>query len=496
MAVKRALGAGRARLVRGLLMEGLLLATAGGTGGLVLTFWSRKALTTILTAGIGTAPLAAQPLELSVDPSLVAATFGLAMVAALLFSLLPALRLTRGSAGAEMKHQVVGAPTPKLTIGRLLVALQIGASIPLVVGAMLFLRTLANLGAVELGFNPHGVVFFRVDPAKAVVDPVAQAAMYQNLLNRVQSISGVTSASLVENVLLSGWTSNTRMTIGAEKTEFSPYANAVGPGFLDTMGMRLIAGRAIGVQDRTGAPDVGVLNQTAAKAMFGETAPIGQVVSAFQRKIEIVGVVSDSLYDKQRGAVRPTMFDSALQRAGYGGHHIVLRTTVPVDAIEPELRRAVADVSRDLPVPQIKTQVAQMQESTIRERVFTQVLTMFGGFALLLACIGLHGVTSYSVARRTSEMGIRLALGAQRRQVLWLVQRQVLLLAVAGVLIGVPLALLAAPFVGSLLFGVAPTDYAVIAIAAAVMLLVATGAGLMPARRAANLDPLKALRTE
>ena len=173
-----------------------------------------------------------------------------------------------------------------------------------------------------------------------------------------------------------------------------------------------------------------------------------------------------------------------------------MRTNLPPDVLDSQVRRAVTEVRRDLPVPQILSQVAQIQESTMRERVFTEMLMLFGGFALLLACIGLHGVTSYSVARRTSEMGIRLALGAQRRQVLWLVQRQVIVLAVAGLAIGVPLALMAAPLVGALLFGVAPTDYAAIATAGAVMLFVAIGAGFMPARRAARLDPLKALRTE
>jgi len=169
---------------------------------------------------------------------------------------------------------------------------------------------------------------------------------------------------------------------------------------------------------------------------------------------------------------------------------------VPVEVLEPQLRQAVAAISRDLPVPQVRTQVAQIQDSTIRERVFAQMLMLFGGFALLLACIGLHGVTSYSVARRASEMGIRLALGAQRRQVLWLVQRQVIVVALAGLAIGVPLALLASPLVGALLFGVAPTDYQTIVLAGGIMLIVATGAGLMPARRASRLDPFKALRTE
>ncbi|HET9369269.1 MAG TPA: ADOP family duplicated permease [Vicinamibacterales bacterium] len=495
MAVKRALGAGRARIARGLLMEGLIVAVAGGLGGLLITHFSRRVLTTLLTAGIGTAPLSTQPIEVTVDPALVAATLGLSVLAALLFSLLPAVRLAGSSDGAHIKHQAAGAAAPKLTLGRLLVAIQIGVSIPLVVGAILFLRTISNLGRVDLGFNPEGVMFFRADAAKIVDTPQAQALMYQELLDRIARLPGVTSASLIENVLMSGITSNTGVKINGEDYPFS--MNAVGPGFLETMGMRLIAGRAPGIQDVPGAPNVAAINETAARAYFGDTSPIGQTMMVSKdRQIEIVGIVSDSRYERQRSVVKPTFFDSAFQRPGYRGHTIVFRSSMPVAQIEPLLKQAVASVHRDLPVPEIRTQAAQLRESTIRERVFTGMLTLFGGFALLLASIGLHGVTSYSVARRTSEMGIRLALGAQRGQVLWLVLRQVVLLGVGGLVIGIPLAMLLAPLAGTLLFGVAPNDVVVIAAAAVVMLLVASGAGLLPARRAANMDPVKALRTE
>lgn len=494
IAVKRALGAGRARLIRGLLIEGLLLALAGGTLGLLLTFASRASLTSILTAGIGTAPLSRQPIKVSIDPALVAATFGVSVVASLVFSLLPALRLTTRARGAELRHAVLGGTTAKLTLGRLLVALQIGATVPLVVGAILFLRTLANLGGIDLGFNPQNLVLFSVDAAKVAATPAEQSAVYVSLQNHLAAIPGVTSTTMIENVLLSGITSNARIEWNGKPSSIS--INAVGPGFLETMGMRLVAGRAPGLQDRPGAQPVVALNETAARTLFGDVPPVGQLLKSGGQTLEVVGVVSDSRYERPRDQIKPVMFPSALQRPAFGGHTQVLRTTLPVDAIEPEIRRAVAAVQAGLPVPQVRTQVAQLQESTMRERVFTQMLSLFGAFALLLACIGLHGVTSYSVARRTSEMGIRLALGAQRRQVLWLVQRQVIVLAAIGLVIGVPLALLAAPLVGTLLFGVAPNDYMTIGVAGAVMLLVATAAGLLPARRAANLDPLKALRTE
>jgi hypothetical protein len=287
-----------------------------------------------------------QPIEVAVDLPLIAATLAVSLVAAILFSLLPALRLTRASAGTEMKHQVIGTATPKLTIGRLLVALQIGASIPLVVGAILFLRTLANLGAVELGFNSDGLVLFRVDPSKLASTLPEQSAVYQDLLSRLVSIPSVTSASMIENVLLSGVTSGTRIEVDGKNLRIA--VNGVGPGFVDTMGMRLVAGRAPGIQDRPGSPEVVMLNETAARTIFGSASPMGRVLVSYGRPLEIIGVISDSLYDRQREPVKPTMFPSALQRPGYGGHFVVLRTSVSVSKLEPQVRQVVSGVRRDL----------------------------------------------------------------------------------------------------------------------------------------------------
>jgi predicted lysophospholipase L1 biosynthesis ABC-type transport system permease subunit len=212
--------------------------------------------------------------------------------------------------------------------------------------------------------------------------------------------------------------------------------------------------------------------------------------------MEIVGVVSDAKYDRQRTDVRPTLYPSALQRPGFGGHHVVIRSALPPPRLEPAVRQAVAEVSRELPVPELRTQVAHLQEMTVRERVFAELLTVFGAFALLLACIGLHGVTSYAVARRTKEIGVRMAVGAAPRQVLWMILRQVGVLAAAGLVIGVPVALWAAPLFGALLFEVAPSDLRTLAGCAIVMVGVALVAGWLPARRAARVDPLRALRTE
>jgi predicted permease len=421
-------------------------------------------------------------------------TLAIALLAALFFSLLPALRLTGINGSRHLKHHAVGSAAPKLTLGRVLIAAQIAVSVPLVVGAALFLRTVSNLGAVDIGFEPRGLVAFRINPTNAGVPQAGHPRLYLDVLRQIEMIPGVAAATLVENALMSGLTSSNRILIDGKETNI--LMNAVGPGFFDTTGMRLIAGRAPGLLDTSSAPRVAVVNQIAVRELFGGTSPVGRRVRVGPQTVEIIGVVSDSRYARQRAAVRPILFDAALQRTGFGGHHILIRTTAPAATLEPAIRQAVAAVHPDLPVPAVRTQLADMARTSARERVFTELLTLFGAFALLLSGIGLHGVTSYAVARRTNEIGVRVALGARRSQVLWLVLRQVVVLAMAGLTVGVPAALAAGPLVRNVLFGVAPNDAATIACAAIVMFVVAVTAGLLPALKAARLEPLVALRAE
>jgi predicted permease len=493
MAVRRALGASRVRLVRSLLIEGMMLAIAGGAAGVLLTFWSSGVLANALTTGLAPGPFGRQPISVTVDTSLILTTFALSVGAALIFSLLPAARLTRASQAAQLKQQAAGSSAPRMTLGRVLVAVQVGISVPLLVCALLLLRTVSNLGAVDVGFQPEGISYFKLDTTATRLPPEEQRAMYQQVLNAVQAIPGVTSVTSIENVLVSGLTSNNNVEVNGQKK--SIYMNAVGPGFVETVGMRVLAGRTPGLQDVAGAPAVGALNETGARFLFGDAPALGQVVTLGNRKVQIVGIVSDSLYDGQRAGVRPTIFDSARQRQGFTTH-VMVRSAVPLEQLAPELKRAVANVSLALPAPEVKSQVAQIEDRIGRERVFARLLTIFGAFALLLASIGLHGVTAYSVSRRTNEIGVRMALGAEPKQVLWLVQRQVAWLGVAGLIVGVPLGFAASPLLGTLLFGVAPSDPWTMAMAAGVMLSVALLAGYLPARRAARMNPLTALRRE
>lgn len=491
MAVRRALGGSHAQVVRQILLESGVLAAAGTALGVVLTLATRSLLEGLLIGSLGPGGVGQGQLQAAFDPWVLAATAVLGMATTVVFGLLPALRLARLDPAAWLKDRGAGASSPRLTTGRFLIALQIAVSVPLVVGAALFLRSMANLGAVELGFDPDGLVSFKVDPGFARVPEEDYPRLYQELLARIQDVPGIRSATLMENTLMSGIVSNT--TVSVDDRSVRLFVNAVGPAFVETLGMHLLAGRMPGIQDDLDAPLVGAVNETAVRVLFGGASPVGRMLSVGSRSYHIIGVVNDTPYRDRREPVPPTLFPSALQRNGWGGHHVVVRTALGPARLEPLIREAVYRVDPALPVPELSTQSALIAQSSAKERVFMQLLTLFGGFALLLAGIGLHGVTSYAVTRRTSEIGVRIAVGARPRQILWLVLRQVVALAMAGLAVGIPLALAVGPLVGSLLFGVVPTSPRMVTAAVAALLGVAAAAGLLPALRAARLDPLVAL---
>jgi len=351
---------------------------------------------------------------------------------------------------------------------------------------------LHNLGNVELGFNPRDLVLFNVDPTLNGKAPERTESIFPRLLERLESIPGVTSATLLENALISGSESDTTATIDGREVHI--YMNAVGPHYVETMGIRLVAGRSIRPTDSEGSSPVVVINETAVRQFFKNESPIGRrIVDAWGDR-EVIGVVADTKYDGLRNDVEPTMLQSYLQRR-VGSMTVAVRSDV-AGTLRPAIESAVRDVDPSLPITGFKTQLEQIDQSIGKELVFSRLLTIFGGFALLLACVGLHGVTSYSVARRTSEIGIRLALGAPRSQVLWMVLRQVVILAVIGLAIGLPIAWLTSPFASAFLFGLGPRDPITILAAAALMVVVAVGAGLRPAHRAARMEALSALKSE
>ena len=490
LAVRRALGAGRARIIRELLLESTVLSVAGGLTGLLVALWMAPTLQSMVASGLG-----ATGVTVSLDWPLLIAAAAIACTAGILAGLLPALRFSR-NADASLRDRSGAAGTPKLRIGRVLLALQIGMSLPLVAGAGLFLRTLHNLGGVDLGFNPHELVLFTVDPTMNGRAPERRTSIYPRLLERLEAIPGVTSATLLENALISGSESDTSLVVDGR--EIQVFWNSIGPHYLETMGVPLVAGRSILASDTArGSSGVVVLNQTAAQELFGSPAPIGARLHMpyGKRDLEVVGIAGDSKYDGLRSDIKPTMLLSYLQMP-IGSMTVAVRSPVPAAALRAPIEAAVREVDPSIPIAEYQTQLEQIDQTIGKELVFTRLLTLFGGVALLLACVGLHGVTSYSVARRTPEIGIRLALGAQRPRILWLVLRQVVVLAAAGLAIGLPIAWLTAPVTGAFLYGLDARDPSTILAAAALMLLVAVAAGIRPARRAARMEALAALRSE
>jgi predicted permease len=481
IAVRRALGAGRLRLMRQLLLESLMLAGAGGALGLLLSLWGAPVVTGALTASIGRVAVRFQ-----LDWRLLGSVALVSLMAAVLSGMLPALRLTRREGHEHLRTRVVGDGGSRFTLGRVLIAVQIAVSIPLIVGAGLFLRTLDNLGRVDLGFDADDLIIFRIDPTTVTDDGERVTAIFRGVLRQLEDLPGVSGATLVENALLSGWTSNTRVTIDGDQA--SMYMNAVGPRYFEIMGIPLVAGRTILPTDDARAIPVVVVNQTAQRELFGGNA-LGRTIRGNGEDYEVVGVVADSKYDSLQREVAPTFYDPYPQR-GLRSAHVVVRTALPLEQLEGPISDIVARADPGLPINDLLSQTTQIRTATSRERVFARLLSLFGAFALLVASIGLYGVTSFAVARRRPEIGVRLALGARPPQVLWLMLRSVVVLAIIGLIVGLTAAYLVGPVVASMLYGLEPTDPLTLAGAGLVMLAVAVTAGWLPALRAARTDAL------
>jgi predicted permease len=491
--IRLALGSGRLRLVRQAVVESLLLAIVGGALGLWIGVVGGRALLTMLTAGSG--PIV---VSVAVDWRMLAMTAIVACAATVVFGVLPAVRLLGREVAPTLKlTTAAGTGAPRLNAGRVLMALQVAVSVPLVAGAAIFLHTLYNLGHVDLGFNPDRLISFRIDPTLNGYDRERVGRTFTQILDRVRQVPGVSSVTLLQEPLLSGISSNSTITRD-DGTKADVYFNRVGPDYFTTLGIPLIAGRAIDARDSVSAPGTAVINETAARTLFGAAPPIGRHVSFQGVDVEVVGVVRDTKYDSVRKAVVATMFlpYQLLTRFPARSMHVVVRTAVAPAAIMGALRAAAAEVDRDVPISRMKTQQQQIEETLGTEVAFTRLLVVFGAFALFLACIGLHGLAAYSVARRTSEIGVRMALGARRADVLWLILRQVVAITAAGLAIGIPLAVIAGRAVGALLYDVRPADPVSLGAAAVLMAGVAGLAGYLPARRAARLDPLSALRID
>ena len=497
MAVRLAIGGDRRRLIRQLLTESLLLAGLGGALGLICASWGARALV-LLT---GADPRA--PLEMPLDGRVLLFTLGVSLVTAILFGIAPALRATRIELAATLKDgRSPSAGSSGGWLAKSLVVSQVAITLVLLIGAGLFLRSLVKLAKVDTGFNPQSALLFKVDASSAGYREDARlVALYQRLEAQVGALPGVVAASFsLFTFNEGGWTSPIfvpgRPSSPSDGNAIVSH-NVVGPGFFAAMGIPLLYGRGFGPQDGEHSPSVAVINETLAKRFFPDGSPIGRQFTLDgpqdTNRIEVIGIVKDAKYQEVGEDAQPAAYYPHAQRRSFLGDFIV-RSRADAAATIPLVRRAFAEIDRALPVNFTQTLSDQVGHSLSSPRMIAQLCAFFGGLAAFLACIGIYGLMSYAVNRRTNEIGIRIALGARPQGVLWLILRETLLLAGLGVALGVPAILAAKQLISSLLYGLAPTDPLCLVGGVVVMLAVAAFAGYLPARRASRVDPMVALR--
>ena len=495
MAVRLSLGAGRFRVVRQLLTESVMLASLGGALGVLFAIWGVRSLTLLLSNGQQNFTLHAE-----LNWNVLGVTAALSVVCGLLFGLAPAIQSTRPDVMPALKSGRGGGPRRRAQ--HVLVVAQIAVSFLILVAAGLFVRTLNNLHSVQLGYARENILLFSLNARQTGHRDPEIAIFYADLRKRFESIPGVIGATLsqssIVNAARAGPAIRGPMKIGAVTIEDARVL-AAGPRFLATMQIPILAGREIDDRDQPGSRPVAVIGERLARTYFGNENPVGRRITLpdEKRDLEIVGVSANLRYGglKNEEESRMTVFVAVSQfspdRITYA-----LRTAGDPLRFVRSVREIVREADSRIPVTNVVTQAAEIDRTISRELTFAKLCTAFAVLALLTACVGLYGTMSYGVARQVGEIGIRMALGAQRGAVEWMVLRRVLLLAAVGLAIGVPAALIASQLVKSFLFETQPNDPGTLALAGVVLLSAAILAGLAPARRASRIDPLAALRHE
>ena len=485
VSVRLSMGASRRRLVRQLLTESLLLSGTGGALGIVLGYWSKR----LLPFGQNT----------TIDAQVLAFVAGISMLTGLTFGLIPALRATQVDLASAMKENSRSVVGTRTWLSKALLVTQVAVSVMLLIGAGLFVRTLQNLRSVDIGFNAGNILMFRVNPALNRYSQERTNQLYERMQASLEALPGVRSVSFTRNALLSGSTSITGIYKQGqtEKEAKDIYYMAVAPKFFATMQIPILAGRDFDERDVANPDASAIINETAARKYWPNENPIGQRIGQNieeSGKTEIIGIIRDTKYDSVRDAAPATMYTPI--RAGTRSLTVMVRTATDPASLTETVRSAMQQVDPDVPMTGITTQSEQVNGRFAQERLFALAYSLFGVLALLLACIGLFGLMSYSVSRRTNEIGIRMALGAQRAGVVGMVLRESMLMVLIGVFVGLAGAIAGGRFVESVLFGLSTTDALTISGAIAVTALVSLLAGYLPARRAARVDPMVALRYE
>ena len=516
IAVRLAIGAARRRLIRQLLTESLLLAALGGALGLLLAFWGTRLLMAFMSSG-------RDPISLSVTPDLrvLGFTATVAVLTGILFGLSPALRSTRLDLTPTLKEAGIRLPAApqsrsgiRLGLGKTLVIVQVGLSFLLLECAGLFVRTLTNLQRVNTGFDQRNLLLFGIDPTQDSYSGQRLADFYQELTRRIAALPGVRSVSVSYNTLVGGG-GNAVMTHilgytpkpGEDEKGVFAALDTVGPHFFGTMRMPVLLGRGLDEGDREAAPRVAVVNQTFAWKYLGDGNPLGRQFTPGDPKagrIAVVGVVADAKFFNLREEIPPTIYLPYLQTlsgqdavlGALGAMHFEVRTAGDPIATAPSVRRVARAMDPNLAVYDVRTQTEQIDQTLFEERLFARLTGFFGVLAALLGCIGVYGIMAFATTGRTREIGIRMALGASRSEILGMVLRETFVLLGAGIAAGILVALEASRLVSALLYGLRPADPLTLAGAALLMISAAALAGYIPARRAARVDPMLALRHE
>ena len=495
VAVRLAIGAGRWRLIRQFLTESLVLALAGAGLGLIFASWGSRVL--LVMASEGNTPI---PINVSLNLRILGFTMLLALLTAVLFGLTPALCATRQHVGATLKENAV--PGSQLRLTRFLVMIQVALSLLLITGAGLFVQTLWNLRTRSMGFDADKVLQVRIDPQSAGYKEDQTPELYERVLTAVKSIPGVVSASTADSGFRTG---NSRTcciavegyTIGVNEDR-QIRTGRVAPGYFQTMGLPILLGRDFQSQDVKSSTSrkVAIINASMARRFFGESNPVGKRFGwgdppDLKYDTEIIGVATNAIYTNLREETPPLIYFPGSQ-----GQLLVIRAAGKPESVASSITNEIKAVDKELIISGIKTVPQLVDQSLTVEKLLARLSSFFGLVALVLAAIGLYGVMAYGVVRRTKEIGIRMAIGAQPGSVRWMVVRETLLLVFVGVMIGIPTALAVTRLISSLLYGVEPTDPPTIIIGVLVIIISAVLASFLPARTASRVDPLIALRYE
>jgi predicted permease len=499
MAVRLAIGASRGRLVRQLLAESLLLSAIGAGAGVLLARWMGSVLIAFLSTRDN--PLF---VNLGTDWRMVAFTAGLAILTCVLIGLTPALRATRIAPGSTLKSAGRGMTAGRERFGlrKALVISQVALSLVLVVGALLFTRSLSKIMSENAGFVPDGVLIADADYARAKIPKAERMRFQLDLIDRVRSIPGVTGAASTSIVPItdSSWNQNVLYSPLATDSPGQSYVNEVSDEYFETMGVRMIAGRSFNARDLSGGPYVAVVNQAFARKFFAGKNPLGQRFSLQKLSVkddvslEIVGLVADTKYDNMHSELAPITYLSIRQdNKPEPDLTMVVRASVPLDTVSRAISEKLADVNPDLRFSVLKTVI---RDSLLSDRLMAMLSGFFGALAALLASIGLYGVISYMVMRRKGEFGIRLALGAQRGDIVSIVMREAGILVAIGIAVGAGLAIAGSGVAKTLLYGLAPHDPVTLGLAVGMIAVIAVVASCVPALRASRMDPAATLREE